>query len=109
MRQAFEALIAYVHGHDDLPLEVRLANHAQSSPVDNTIPCNGRRNVGVTHLYMLTCSLKKLQAAVGGSGPSEEVLSQLLAADFDPDNYDKMMSEAFNEDFYEVCFSHHCL
>ena len=39
---------------------------------------------------------------MGGSGPSEEALSKLLAADFDPDAYDKLMSEAFNEDYYQV-------
>lgn len=39
---------------------------------------------------------------MGGAGPSENVLSKLLAADFDPDDYDKLMSEAFNEDYYEV-------
>lgn len=39
---------------------------------------------------------------MGGAGPSEDVLSKLLAADFDPDDYDKLMSEAFNEEYYEV-------
>ena len=41
-------------------------------------------------------------------GPSEAVLSKLLAADFDPDDYDKLMAGAFNDDYYEVCLCNSC-
>ena len=60
-------------------------------------------------MRLQACSLGKLQDAVGGAGPSEAVLSKLLAADFDPDDYDKLMAEAFNQDYYEVCSHLHTL
>ena len=49
-------------------------------------------------------TLQKVAGAAsgGGLGASGRSMDELLEGDFDPDEWDKQMAEAFNDDYYEV-------
>jgi protein KRI1 len=43
-----------------------------------------------------------VQQVAGSKAPADDLLDALLEGDWDPEEHDRRMAEAFGEDYYEV-------
>ncbi len=52
--------------------------------------------------HPLLTRMDKLRQVAGAAAPTATSLDDMLEGDFDPDEWDKKMSAAFNDDYYGV-------
>ncbi len=45
--------------------------------------------------------LQEVRNVAGRAAPNQELLDKLMEGDFDPDEYDKQMTAAFGEQYYD--------
>ena len=53
-------------------------------------------------MCLVVIRLSRVQDVAGEAAPAPDLVDKLLVGDFDPEAWDRMMSSAFNDDYYDV-------